>query len=49
VEMLKVMEEPEIDAEEIIDAGERVVIAIHTSGERRRTSGVGVEANWFTS
>jgi ketosteroid isomerase-like protein len=44
--MLEVMEEPQIEAEEIIDAGERVVIAIRISG-RGRASGIDVEANWF--
>jgi ketosteroid isomerase-like protein len=46
MEMLEVMEEPQIEAEEIIDAGERVVIAIRISG-RGRASGIDVEANWF--
>jgi len=44
--MLEVMEEPQIEAEEIIDAGEKVVIAIRISG-RGRGSGIDVEANWF--
>jgi ketosteroid isomerase-like protein len=44
--MLEVMEEPQIEAEEIIDAGERVVIAIRISG-RGTASGVDVEASWF--
>ncbi|MEK6271438.1 MAG: nuclear transport factor 2 family protein [Actinomycetota bacterium] len=44
--MLDVMEEPQIDPEEIIDAGERVVIAIRISG-RGRASGIDVEASWF--
>jgi ketosteroid isomerase-like protein len=44
--MLDVMEEPRIEAEEIIDAGERVVIAIRISG-RGRGSGIGVAASWF--
>ena len=44
--MIDVMEEPQIEAEEIIDAGERVVIAIRISG-RGRASGIDVEANWF--
>jgi ketosteroid isomerase-like protein len=44
--MIDVMEEPRIEAEEIIDAGEMVVIAIRISG-RGRASGIDVEANWF--
>ena len=44
--MLDVMEEPRIEAEEIIDAGERVVIAILISG-RGRGSEIDVEASWF--
>ncbi len=44
--MLDVMEEPQIEAGEIIDAGETVVIAIRISG-RGRGSGIGVEADWF--
>jgi ketosteroid isomerase-like protein len=44
--MLDVMEEPQIEAEEVIDAGEKVVIAIRISG-RGRASGIDVEANWF--
>jgi ketosteroid isomerase-like protein len=44
--MLDVMEKPQIEAEEIIDAGEQVVIAIRISG-RGRGSGIDVEANWF--
>jgi ketosteroid isomerase-like protein len=44
--MLDVMEEPQIEAEEIIDAGEKVVIAIRISG-RGRGSGIDVEAHWF--
>jgi ketosteroid isomerase-like protein len=44
--MLDVMEEPHIEAEEIIDAGEKVVIAIRISG-RGRGSGIDVEARWF--
>jgi ketosteroid isomerase-like protein len=44
--MLDVMEEPQIEAEEIMDAGQRVVIAIRISG-RGRASGVDVEASWF--
>ena len=44
--MLDVMEKPQIEAEEIIDAGEKVVIAIRISG-RGRGSGIDVEANWF--
>jgi ketosteroid isomerase-like protein len=46
VEMLEVMEEPQIEAEEIIDAGEKVVIAVRISG-RGRASGIDVEASWF--
>jgi ketosteroid isomerase-like protein len=46
VAMLDVMEEPQIEAEEIIDAGEKVVIAIRISG-RGRGSGIDVEAHWF--
>jgi ketosteroid isomerase-like protein len=44
--MLDVMEEPQIEAEEIIDAGEKVVIAVRISG-RGRASGIDVEAHWF--
>jgi ketosteroid isomerase-like protein len=44
--MLDVMEEPQIEAEEIIDAGEKAVIAIRISG-RGRSSGIDVEAHWF--
>jgi ketosteroid isomerase-like protein len=44
--MLDVMEEPQIEAEEIIDAGEKVVIAVRISG-RGRGSGIDVEAHWF--
>ena len=44
--MLDVMEKPQIEAEEIIEAGEKVVIAIRISG-RGRGSGIDVEANWF--
>jgi ketosteroid isomerase-like protein len=46
MEMLEVMEEPQIEAEEIIDAGEKVVIAVRISG-RGRASGIDVEASWF--
>jgi ketosteroid isomerase-like protein len=46
MEMLEVMEEPQIEAEEIIDAGERVVIAVRLSG-RGRASGIDLEASWF--
>ena len=44
--MFDVMEEPRIEAGEIIDAGEKVVIAIHMSG-RGRGSGIDVEADLF--
>ena len=44
--MLEVMGKPEIDAEEIIDAGEKVFIAIRISG-RGRGSGIDMEASWF--
>ena len=44
--MLEVMEEPQIEAGEIIDAGDKVVVAIRISG-RGRGSGIDVEANWF--
>jgi ketosteroid isomerase-like protein len=44
--MIDVMEEPQIEAEEIIDAGEMVVIAIRISG-RGKASGIDVEASWF--
>ena len=44
--MLDVMEEPQIEAEEIIDAGQKVVIAIRISG-RGRGGGIDVEAHWF--
>jgi ketosteroid isomerase-like protein len=46
MKMIDVMAEPQIEAEEIIDAGERVVVAIHMSG-RGRSSGIDMEANWF--
>jgi ketosteroid isomerase-like protein len=46
MEILEVMEEPQLEAEEIIDAGEKVVVAVHISG-RGRGSGVDVEASWF--
>jgi ketosteroid isomerase-like protein len=46
MEMLDVMEEPQIEAEEIIDAGERVVVAVRVSG-RGRGSGIDVKASWF--
>jgi ketosteroid isomerase-like protein len=44
--MLDVMEEPQIEVEEIIDAGDKVVIPIRISG-RGRGSGIDVAANWF--
>ena len=45
--MLDVMEEAQIEAGEIIDAGgETVVIAIRISG-RGRGSGIAVDADWF--
>jgi ketosteroid isomerase-like protein len=44
--MLDVMEEPQVEAEEFIDAGDKVVVAIHLSG-RGSGSGIDVEANWF--
>jgi hypothetical protein len=44
--MVDVMEEPWIEAEEIIDAGESVVVAIRISG-RGRGSGIDVEASLF--
>ncbi len=44
--MLDVMEEPQIEAGEIIDAGETVVIAIRISG-RGRGSGIAMDADWF--
>ncbi len=46
VAMLDVMDEPRIEAEEFIDAGDKVVIAIRMSG-RGSGSGIDVEANWF--
>jgi ketosteroid isomerase-like protein len=46
VAMLDVIEEPQIEPEEIIDAGEKVVIAVRISG-RGRASGIDVEAHWF--
>jgi ketosteroid isomerase-like protein len=44
--MLDVMDEPRIEAEEFIDAGEKVIVAFTMSG-RGSGSGVDVEANWF--
>jgi ketosteroid isomerase-like protein len=44
--MLEVMGKPEIEAEEIIDAGEKVFVAIHISA-RGRGSGIDMEASWF--
>jgi ketosteroid isomerase-like protein len=44
--MLDVMGEPEIEAEEIIDAGEKLVVAIRIGG-RGRGSGIDMEASWF--
>jgi ketosteroid isomerase-like protein len=44
--MLDVMGKPEIEAEEIIDAGEKVFIAIRIAG-RGRGSGIDMEAHWF--
>jgi ketosteroid isomerase-like protein len=44
--MFDVMEGPRIEAGEIIDAGEKVVIAVRVSG-RGRGSGIDVEASWF--
>lgn len=47
IEMLQIVEEPQIEAEEIIDAGEKVVIAIRISG-RGVASGIDIEeARWF--
>jgi hypothetical protein len=46
MEMLSVMEEPQIEAEEIIDAGEKIFIAIRISG-RGGASGINVGASWF--
>ena len=44
--MLEVMGKPEIEAEEIIDAGEKVFVAIHISA-RGRGSGIDMKASWF--
>jgi ketosteroid isomerase-like protein len=44
--MFDVMEKPEIEAREIIDAGEKVFIAIRVAG-RGRGSGIDMEASWF--
>ena len=44
--MLEVVGEPEIEAEEIIDAEDRLVVAIRIAG-RGRGSGIDIEANWF--
>jgi ketosteroid isomerase-like protein len=44
--MLEVMGKPEIEAEEIIGAGDKVFVAIRISG-RGRGSGIDMEANWF--
>ena len=47
IEMLQVVDEPQIEAEEIIDAGEKVVVAIRISG-RGVASGIDIEeASWF--
>jgi ketosteroid isomerase-like protein len=46
MEIVDTMEEPRINAEEIIDAGQRVVIAVRIAG-RGRASGIDVEASWF--
>ena len=44
--MLEVMGTPEIEAEEIIDAGEKVFVAIRISA-RGIGSGIDMEASWF--
>jgi ketosteroid isomerase-like protein len=44
--MFEVMGQPEIEAEEILDAGEKVFVAIRISG-RGRGSGLDMEARWF--
>jgi ketosteroid isomerase-like protein len=44
--MLEVMGKPEIEAGEIIDAGEKVVVAIRISG-RGKGSGIDMDASWF--
>jgi ketosteroid isomerase-like protein len=44
--MLEVMGKPEIEPEEIIDAGEKVFVAIRIAA-RGRGSGIDMEANWF--
>ena len=44
--MLEVVGEAEIEAQEIIDAGEKVFVAIHIAG-RGRGSGIDMEASWF--
>jgi ketosteroid isomerase-like protein len=44
--MLEVMGKPEIEAEEILDAGDKVFVAIRISG-RGRGSGLDMEARWF--
>jgi ketosteroid isomerase-like protein len=45
-EMFDTIEEPRLEAEEFIDAGEKTVIAVRISG-RGRASGVDVGATWF--
>ena len=45
--ILDVMEDPDIEAGEIIDAGDKVVVAIHLSG-RGRASGMDLEeTSWY--
>jgi len=44
--MLEIMRKPEIEAQEIIDAGEKLFIAIRIAG-RGRGSGIDMEASWF--
>ena len=44
--MFEVMGSPEIEAGEIIDAGDKVVVAIRISG-RGKGSGIDIDASWF--
>jgi ketosteroid isomerase-like protein len=45
-EMLEAMDEPRIEADEFIDAGEKIVVAVRMSG-RGKASGAEVEGHWF--
>src|SRR2546423_8045483 len=45
-EILEALDEPRIEADEFIDAGEETVVAVRISG-RGKTSGAEVEGRWF--